>query len=112
MICPKCKKKDKVDKEVLSASGLDSAAFLEKAWCTGGGCDYCSHTGYRGRTAVAEFLHLTPAIREMIVEKRPLDEIQKAGVNEGMISLRQAALEKALLGETTLKEVNRVTFVD
>ncbi len=112
MICPHCKSEEKISAEVLSASGLDPATYSKEVWYAGKGCDHCSRTGYRGRMAVAEFLDLTPAIREMIVDKKPLDDIQKAAMKDGMVPLRKAALEKALKGETTLKEVNRVTFVD
>ena len=112
MVCPKCKKKEKPDAELLAASGLSGKKYASHAFTTGKGCDHCGGTGYRGRTAVAEFLQLTPKIRRMIVDQAPVDELQKAAVEGGMVTLRQAALEKALSGETTLKEINRVTFSD
>src|SRR5665213_1378023 len=67
VICPKCKRKDKVDKELLTASGLTNAKYKNDAFYSGKGCDYCGGTGYRGRRAVAEFLNLTPTIRKMII---------------------------------------------
>jgi type IV pilus assembly protein PilB len=66
--------------------------------------------GFRGRRAITEFLGLTDQIKEMILARRPSSELRKAAVAGGMTSLRAAGLEKVLNGETTLKEVNRITF--
>jgi len=112
VICPKCKRKDKVDKELLTASGLTNAKYKNDAFYSGKGCDYCGGTGYRGRRAVAEFLNLTPKIRKMIIDQVSVDELQQTAVAEGMVTLRSSALAAALAGITTLKEINRVTFVD
>ncbi len=112
VICPQCRKKDKVDKDLLAVSGLDTKEYGGHPFFAGEGCGHCGGTGYRGRRAVAEFLALTPRIRKLIVDQAPVDELQAAAVAEGMVTLRQAALEKALAGETTLKEINRVTFVE
>jgi type IV pilus assembly protein PilB len=112
MICVKCKRKEKISKELLKASGLKLEKYRNHAFYSGRGCGHCGGTGYRGRRAVAEFLSLTPRIRKMIVDQAPMSELQQTAVSEGMVTLRQSALEKALAGETTLKEVNRVTFVD
>jgi type IV pilus assembly protein PilB len=110
--CPQCKKKEKAEPDLLIASGLNVEKYGNQAFYSGEGCDYCGGTGYRGRRAVAEFLNLTPKIRKMIVDQAPVDELQQAAVAEGMVTLRQAAMEKVLAGETTLREINRVTFVD
>src|ERR1700677_3799197 len=112
MICAKCKRKGKIPKELLNTSGLKPEKYRNHAFYSGRGCGHCGGTGYRGRRAVAEFLNLTPRIRKMIVDQAPMSELQQTAVLEGMVTLRQSALEKALAGETTLKEVNRVTFVD
>ncbi|HXL73751.1 MAG TPA: ATPase, T2SS/T4P/T4SS family, partial [bacterium] len=112
MICAKCKRKEKIPKELLKTSGLKPEKYRNHAFYSGRGCGHCGGTGYRGRRAVAEFLNLTPRIRKMIVDQAPMSELQQTAVLEGMVTLRQSALEKALAGETTLKEVNRVTFVD
>lgn len=112
VVCPRCRRKAKAAPELLVASGLDPGTCGEKDFAVGAGCDYCGGTGYRGRVAVAEFLDLTPRVRQMIADQRPGDAIHAAAVEEGMVSLRRAAMEKALEGETTLREVNRVTFMD
>src|SRR5579871_1077128 len=112
LICESCRTVVHYAPEVLEASGLDPQQWGQVPFYEGQGCIECSGTGYRGRRAVAEFLNLTPRIRKLIVDQAPIDELQEAAVEEGMVTLRRAALEKALAGETTLKEVNRVTFVD
>jgi type IV pilus assembly protein PilB len=77
-----------------------------------GGCDACNWTGYRGRTAIHELLDMSDTIRELIIERRPGSEIRRAAVGEGLRSLRQSAVNKVLEGVTTLREINRVTFVE
>jgi type IV pilus assembly protein PilB len=76
------------------------------------GCDACNHTGYRGRTAIHELLNLSDNIREMIIERRPGSEVRRAAETEGLSSLRESALEKVFNGDSTLHEINRVTFVE
>ena len=112
VLCPQCKKKGKADQELLAASGLNAKKYGSHIFYASVGCGHCGQTGYRGRTAITELMGLTPRIRKMIVDQSPVDELQKAAVEEGMVTLRQAALQKALSGVTTLKEINRVTFVD
>jgi len=72
----------------------------------------CSYTGYQGRTAIAELLELSDEIREMILDRKPLSEVKKRASFEGMIFLRTVGMEKVLKGVTSLKELNKVTFVE
>ena len=90
----------------------EARQYAGHKWYEGAGCGHCGGTGFRGRNAITELLVLTPRIRQMIVERRPADELLAAAVAEGMTTLRQSALTKALAGQTTLKEINRVTFVE
>src|SRR5204862_7132923 len=76
------------------------------------GCAACTHTGYRGRTAISELLDLYDNIREMIVERRPGSEVRRAAEAEGLTSLRESALKKVFAGVSTLHEINRGTFVE
>jgi type IV pilus assembly protein PilB len=78
----------------------------------GAGCLECNGTGFHGRTAIHELLDLSDRIRDLIIEKRPTSEIKKAAHEEGMTSLRESAVAKVLNGETTLKEINKVTFIE
>jgi type IV pilus assembly protein PilB len=112
LICPRCKRETKADAELLELSGLDPERYREHLWFEGAGCENCNGTGYRGRAAITELLDLSPGIRQMILDRRPTADLEAAAKNEGMFTLRHSALAKALAGETTLKEINRVTFVD
>ena len=112
VICPQCKRKVQVEEELLELSGLDAQRYSGQEWYEGAGCEHCHGTGYRGRAAITELLDLSATIRQMIIERRPLPELQQVALSEGLVTLRQSALAKVLNGETTLKEINRVTFVD
>lgn len=112
LICPHCRREARVGDDVLELSGLDPQAYAGRPWYEGAGCEHCHGIGYRGRAAITEFLDLTPAIRQLIMERRPVSELQQAALAEGLVTLRQSALAMALDGKTTLKEINRVTFVD
>ena len=73
------------------------------------GCEHCEYTGYWGRTTIAELLVMTEAIRKVIIERGDADSIRRVAINEGMISMHEDGLHKALLGKTTIEEVERVT---
>ena len=72
------------------------------------GCSACSQTGYRGRKALAELLPMTEEVERMIIEGGSVDDIHRLAVSQGMDTLRQSGLRKAIEGETTLEEVLRV----
>jgi len=111
-ICEACKQRVDVSRELLEESGLSLEAWRDVEFYEGAGCPKCSQTGYRGRTAIGELLALSDVIRSLILDKRPSTEIRNAARKEGMVSLREAALEKVRLGITTLREINKVTFVE
>jgi type IV pilus assembly protein PilB len=112
MLCPRCKKTVRLTANELNDSAIDPGRYRDHLFADSAGCKECNFTGYRGRKAITEFLDLSDRIREMILEKRPSSEIRKAAISEGMTTLRQSALAKVLAGETTLKEINRVTFIE
>jgi len=112
VICDNCKRPKKYSDQELVESGLDPAQWKDFVFAEGGGCLECSGTGFHGRTAICELLDLTDHIREMIVDRRPTSEIKRAAIGEGMITLRQSGLSKIRAAITTLKEINKVTFVD
>ena len=111
-ICQHCKAPIEVSPEALREAGLDPAAMGDRQFFEGKGCLECDGTGFHGRMAIAELLDLSDQIRGLILERRPAAEIKKAAREEGMIFLRDAALAKVFEGLTTLKEINKVTFVD
>jgi type IV pilus assembly protein PilB len=112
VICPHCKKVVRYSPDVLRASGLDPVEWGQVQFVEGAGCIECSGTGFRGRSAISELLDLSDRIREMIISRRPTSEIKRAARDEGMTFLRDSALAKVRDGVTTLKEINKVTFIE
>jgi len=112
VICDHCKKRVQYAPEVLKESGLDPADWSSIPFYEGTGCLECSGSGYRGRSAITELLDLSDNIREMIINRRPTSEIKRAAKAEGMTFLRDSGLEKIRKGVTTLREINKVTFLD
>ncbi len=112
VVCENCKRPKKYTPEELTEAGLDPTVWSGITLVEGGGCLECSGTGFHGRTAICELLDLTDRIREMIVDRRPTSEIKRIAREEGMITLRESGLAKIRDGITTLKEINKVTFVE
>jgi type IV pilus assembly protein PilB len=112
VVCPNCKRPKKYSPQELTEAGLDPAVWSAVTLVEGAGCLECSGTGFHGRTAICELLDLTDRIREMIVDRRPTSEIKRIAREEGMITLRESGLAKIRSGITTLKEINKVTFVE
>ena len=112
VICDFCKRTVYYPDDVLDASGLDPKAWREVPFYEGAGCIECAGSGFRGRTAIHELLELSDRVREMILGKRPSSEIRRAAKEEGMHFLRESAIAKVRAGTTTLKEINKVTFIE
>jgi type IV pilus assembly protein PilB len=112
VVCVHCKRAVRYSPEALAASGLDPAEWGSVQFVEGAGCLECSGTGFRGRSAISELLDLSDHIREMIIDRRPTSEIKRAAGEEGMTFLRDSALAKVREGVTTLKEINKVTFIE
>ena len=111
LICAHCKRPVKVAPRLLEESAIDPALAQAHQFYEGAGCIECGGTGFKGRTAICELLNLSDHIREMILDRRPASEIKKGAHAEGMRFLRESAVEKVLTGLTTLREINKVTFV-
>jgi type IV pilus assembly protein PilB len=112
LICSHCKRPTRVNPRQLEESGMDPRLAETRQFYEGAGCMECGGTGFKGRTAICELLDLTDRIRDMILDRRPTSEVKKAAHEEGMRFLRESAVEKVLLGLTTLREINKVTFVE
>jgi type IV pilus assembly protein PilB len=112
VVCPHCKKPVRYSASVLQAAGLAPEVWGNETFAEGAGCLECSGTGFHGRTAITELLDLSDRIREMIVNRRPTSEIKRAAREEGMTFLRDSGLAKVRQGVTTLKEINKVTFIE
>ena len=111
-ICPHCKRRAQTSDTLLEDSGLDPDRYRDFSFFDGAGCIECNGTGYRGRLAIAELLNLSDNIRQLILDRRSAAEIKRAAKAEGMRFLRESALQKVFAGETTLHDINKVTFVE
>ncbi|MBV9306357.1 MAG: type II/IV secretion system protein [Acidobacteriaceae bacterium] len=112
VICPHCCQPVQYDDDYLLESGLNLDEWRSFPFTEGRGCMECSGTGFRGRTAIHELLDLTESIREMILERRPTSEIKRTAREDGMTFLRESALDRVRAGLTTLREANKVTFIE
>jgi general secretion pathway protein E len=112
LICQDCAVEYQPSDEEISDSGLAAADINAFTFKSGQGCAQCRGTGYKGRRAIAEILDLNDEIRELIVAKAPVREVKKAATRYGTRYLREVAVDLVKNGETTLEEINRVTFVD
>jgi type IV pilus assembly protein PilB len=112
LICENCKVPVRATPELLEESGLDPLKYSQNTFFEGSGCIECAGTGYKGRTAISELLELNDRMREVLLTIRSTAEIKRAAREEGMTFLRESALSKVFSGETTLREINKVTFVE
>lgn len=112
MLCARCKQQYQPTDTELLESGLNPLKYRDHSYHNSVGCEVCNHTGYRGRTAIHELLDMSNAIRELIIARKPGSEVRRAAEQEGLGSLRQSALRLVFEGQTTLHEINRVTFVE
>src|SRR5579862_9194135 len=112
VICDSCAKSITHSDSYMVESGLDPAVWRDIPLYEGSGCFECGGTGFRGRSAIHELLDLTDRIRELILEKKPTSEVRKLAQREGMTFLRESALDRVRRGLTTLKEINKVTFIE
>src|ERR1043165_522907 len=112
MICSNCAKPVRYPAQLLIESGLDPKQYADFDFYEGVGCLECNGTGYRGRTAIHELLDLSDRIRDMIIARRPTSEIKRVAHEEGMTFLRDSAVAKVFARETTLREINKATFIE
>jgi type IV pilus assembly protein PilB len=111
-ICDSCKHEVTYPDSFIAESGLDPKTYHGQTFWEGSGCIDCNGTGFHGRAAISELLDLSDRIRTMILDRRPASEIKHAAKEEGMLFLRESALRKVMTGQTTLREINKVTFVE
>ena len=111
LVCPACAADEPPDESLLAASGLSAEAARGFRFRAGRGCGQCRGSGYRGRKAIAEYLVMNDELRELIVSRESIRNLKAAAARNGTRLLREAALELVKNGETTLQEINRVTFV-
>lgn len=109
--CPHCAVEIVPSAELLEDSGIKEGQISEYSFKQGQGCGHCRGVGYRGRKVICELLILDDALRQLIVNREPIVKIKEYAQKKGMQSIREAALDLVKKGETTLEEINRVSFV-
>ena len=109
--CKHCEEDDYPTPELLHASGLNEDQVLGWRFRAGKGCGHCRGSGFKGRKAIAEILNLNDEIRELIIARAPIRQLKQAAQANGTMLLRASALALVRKGETTLSEINRVTFI-
>ncbi|HYS03985.1 MAG TPA: GspE/PulE family protein [Candidatus Dormibacteraeota bacterium] len=112
MICPRCRVEVRYTAKQLEESGIDPKKWADHVFYEGKGCVDCNGTGYMGRMAIAEILDMSDRIRELILDRKSAAEIKRAAREEGMTLMRESAVKRVLEGKTTLREINKVTFVE
>jgi len=110
-ICKNCKYEVEIDPNVLKAASIDPDSLKGIKFYKGRGCKVCMNTGYKGMVGIFEILQVTSKIREAILERKSTDELQEIAIKEGMLSLRQAAVEKLKEGVTDIENVIKETSI-
>jgi len=110
--CSHCLEPSELDDDVLRASGVERSAFEGFSLKRGRGCAHCRGTGYKGRRALTEVLVMNDELRELILQQAPISRLKEVARTHGMASMREEAIEAVKQGQTTLQEINRVTFVE
>jgi type IV pilus assembly protein PilB len=111
-VCRKCRKPVQHSDDVLREGGVDPELVRGATIYEAKGCEECNNTGYRGRSAIVELLELNDHLRDLIIGKVTATQLKQAAREAGVVFLRDSAVEKLIAGDTTLKEINRVTFVE
>ena len=111
MVCPHCAEPHAPSGDDLVEAGLKDADVSQWKFVVGKGCRECRGAGYKGRMAIAELMILNDELRELITGRAPVRKLREAAQRSGTRLLRDAAFDAVRRGQTTLEEINRVTFV-
>ena len=109
-ICPDCAETVMLNEEQMEILKIPSKNRKELPVKHGAGCFSCRKTGYRGREGIYEAFEMTDKIRKLVKDNPDLTELRKAAIDQGMVTLREAAVKKLAMGITTFEEVIRVTI--
>lgn len=111
-ICPDCRTEYRPSGDLLADLGLSEKETADKHFYQGSGCVTCNNTGYKGRTAIHEFMVVNEEIRDLILRNASAADVRDAAERNGMLTLRKAGLAKVFDGITTVEEVVRETVLD
>jgi type IV pilus assembly protein PilB len=105
-VCPNCQQA--CDPPASQLKLVPEQYLADAQFRQGSGCEQCNHTGYSGRLPVSEMLVVTEPFREAVLKKLPTSALEEIAIQQGMRTLWQNGLWRALSGETTLEEIIRV----
>ena len=108
-ICPYCKTAYRPSNSLLNQLGINPALIGNQQFFTGGRCDKCANTGYKGRKGIHELLKVTDPIRELITQNVPSVVLRQKAIELGMTTLRQDGIQNIFEGNTTIEEVLKYT---
>lgn len=111
-ICNSCKEKFQPDDEMAKILNIAPGKRSETVLVRGRGCEKCSFSGYKGRTAIHEIMVMNDVLRSMVLNREAASMIKQKARKYGMHSLREDGFEKVLMGQTTVEEIMRVTQMD
>jgi type IV pilus assembly protein PilB len=111
-VCPKCKMRYDPPPHLLAGLGLRPEIAKKANFLKGKGCNHCNKKGYRGRLAIFELMTMTPQIREMTFKGESTQNVRRLARKQGMRTLFEDGIIKAIRGITTLEEVMRITQKD
>lgn len=112
LLCPDCKEAYTPAPESPEREFLGIPAHQPITLYRAGSCSKCNHIGYRGRTTIEEVLPISNTIRQMAKQRASEQEIKAQARDEGMITMREDGINKALRGITSVKEIMRVAFTE
>jgi len=110
VVCPKCKEQYTPPRDAIGRLGIEVDGDARVTFYRGRGCDYCRGTGYKGRVGVYELMIVNDRIRDLVLQKASAHVIREAAIEGGMKTLKDDAVAKILLGQTTLEECLRVIY--
>jgi type IV pilus assembly protein PilB len=111
-ICTQCREPAVPSSEVMQDLELTPADIASKTFYRGKGCDACNNTGYKGRVGLFELMIMNDTMRDLVMRNASRDELREAARSYGMVSLRDAGMDAAGEGRTTLEEVIRETILE
>ena len=109
-ICPECNETVMLSQEQMELLKIPTKSRKELPVQQGAGCNACRNTGYRGRDGIYEAFEVNDKVRRLIKDNPDIVELRKAGLDQGMITMREAGVKKLAMGITTFEEVLRVTI--
>ena len=108
-ICNDCRQPYEPSAALLGELGLSPEDIGDKSFFTGGGCEECGGSGYRGRQGLFELLDISEPIAEMITDRAPTVVLRQKAIELGMTTLREDGLRNIYEGNTTIEEVLKYT---